>query len=98
MDVDLDWDLDLAVSCKMCPTSRLYLNDGAGVFSDESAERLPATSNNYELEAMDLDGDGYPELVTINDGPATSLGFTEHVFRNTGSDDLVILAARGPRV
>jgi hypothetical protein len=84
VDVDLDWDLDLAVSCKMCDTSRLYLNDGAGVFTDVSAERLPATSNNYELEAMDLDGDGYPELVTINDGPPTSRGFTEHVFRNTG--------------
>jgi hypothetical protein len=36
VDVDNDWDLDLAVSCKTCPTSLLYLNDGRGRFTDVS--------------------------------------------------------------
>jgi hypothetical protein len=81
VDVDGDWDLDVAVSCKMCSTSRLYLNDGAGTFSDVTETHMPAASNNYEFEAMDLDGDGAVELVTINDGP----GFAERVLHNDGS-------------
>ena len=32
VDVDNDWDLDLAVSCKVCATSVLYQNDGRGRF------------------------------------------------------------------
>ncbi len=82
VDVDGDWDLDIATSCKMCATSRLYLNDGTGTFTDVSAERMPPFGNNYEFEAMDLDADGDPELVTINDGPPGPTGLTEHVFRN----------------
>jgi FG-GAP-like repeat len=80
VDVDGDWDLDVAVSCKICQTSRLYLNDGTGTFSDVTDTHLPPASNNYDFEPMDLDGDGDPELVTINDGP---LG-AERVLRNDG--------------
>ena len=82
LDVDGDWDLDAAVSCKRCDGSYLFENDGAGRFADVTAGRMPQFSNNYEFEAMDLDGDGDLELVTINDGPDTGRGFTEHVFRN----------------
>ncbi len=81
IDVDADWDLDVAVSCKVCETSRLYLNDGSGTFTDVSATHLPAAANNYEFEAMDLDGDRDPDLVTVNDGPALA----ERVLRNDGS-------------
>ena len=66
-DVDNDHDLDLLVSCKRCPGSSLFRNDGAGTFT-EDARALPQYTNNYEFEAMDLDGDGYLDLVTINDG------------------------------
>jgi hypothetical protein len=90
VDVDGDWDLDVAVSCKVCATSRLYRNDGTGTFSDVTDDALPAFANNYEFEAMDLDGDGDPELVTVNDGPAGEFGLTEHVFRN---DDGVFVDA-----
>ena len=85
VDVDNDWDLDIAVSCKLCPSSLLFVNDGTGVFADETAERLPPTSNNYEFAPIDLDGDGYLDLVTINDGPQSATGFTEHVLRNDGT-------------
>jgi hypothetical protein len=81
IDVDGDWDLDVAVSCKVCETSRLYLNDGSGRFEDVSDTHMPPAPNNYEFEAMDLDGDGAPELVTINDGPALA----ERVLRNDGT-------------
>jgi hypothetical protein len=82
VDVDNDWDLDIATSCKMCSSSLLYENDGDGDFLDVSAHRMPRYTNNYEFEPLDLDGDGYLDLVTINDGEVTTHGATEHVFRN----------------
>ena len=81
VDVDNDWDLDLAVSCKLCDGSRLYMNDGTGTFVDDTEARMPAFGNNYEFAPIDLDGDASLDLVTINDGP----GLAEHVFRNDGS-------------
>jgi hypothetical protein len=42
---------------------------------------MPATSNNYQLGVMDLDGDGYLDFVTIND----NIGLAERIFRNDGS-------------
>lgn len=84
VDVDNDWDLDVAVSCKTCSSSLLYLNDGAGTFTDVSADRMPAFTNNYEFAPIDLDGDGFLDLVTINDGTPGPNGLREHVFRNDG--------------
>lgn len=80
VDVDNDLDLDLVVSSKRSSGSFLFENDGAGKFRDATAGRLPQFTNNYEFEAMDLDGDGALDLVTINDGPR----FTEHVLRGDG--------------
>jgi hypothetical protein len=85
LDIDNDWDLDLAVSCKLCDTSWLFENDGGGTFTDVTTGRLPSFGNNYEFAPIDLDGDGYLDLVTINDGP----GLTEHVFRNDGTGTFV---------
>jgi hypothetical protein len=85
VDVDNDWDLDLAISCKQCSTSLLYVNDGSGTFTDESAARMPAFTNNYEFTPIDLDGDGFLDLVTINDGTPSEAGFPEHVLRNDGT-------------
>lgn len=85
-DVDNDLDLDLLVSCKRCPGSSLFRNDGTGTFADDP-RALPQYTNNYEFEAMDLDGDGHLDLVTINDGDLASEDQSsrrEHVFRNDG--------------
>ena len=85
-DIDNDADLDVLVSCKRCPGSHLFRNDGAGVFTDDP-RALPAYTNNYEFEAMDLDGDGVLDLVTMNDGEivgGNSSSRREHVFRNDG--------------
>lgn len=84
VDVDNDWDLDVAVSCKTCASSLLYVNDGAGRFTDVSADRMPAFTNNYEFAPIDLDGDGFLDLVTINDGTPGPNGLRERVFRNDG--------------
>ena len=85
LDVDNDWDLDLAVSCKTCPTSLLFENDGRGRFADVTKGRMPAYTNNYEFTPVDLDADGFLDLVTVNDGEPRGYGLPEHVFRNDGS-------------
>jgi hypothetical protein len=69
LDADNDLDLDILVSCKACTDGGIYLeNQGDGHFIDRS-EVLPGSGNNYVFEAMDVDGDGDLDLVTINDGP-----------------------------
>jgi hypothetical protein len=86
VDVDNDADLDIVVSCKRCGGGSLFKNDGAGKFT-EDPRGLPQYTNNYEYEPMDLDGDGFLDLVTINDGEILredSSDRREHVLRNDG--------------
>ncbi|MCY1011247.1 VCBS repeat-containing protein [Nannocystis pusilla] len=83
-DVDNDLDLDVLVSCKSCTGSYMFVNDGTGVFTDAS-DKLPQYGNNYEFEAIDLTGDGYLDLITINDGPQSR----EHIFVNDGAGGFV---------
>ncbi len=78
-DVDNDYDLDVLVSCKTCSGSFMFHNDGAGKFVD-ATDQLPQFTNNYEFEAIDLTGDGFLDLITINDGPKV----TEHIFVGDG--------------
>jgi hypothetical protein len=68
VDIDQDWDLDALVSCKLCATNFVFRNDGAGTFTHDPAA-LPVFTNNYELEPMDIDGDGDLDLMSINNGP-----------------------------
>lgn len=85
-DVDNDRDLDALVSCKRCGGSLLFRNDGKGTFTDDS-RAMPQYTNNYEFELMDLDGDGFLDVVTINDGEILNeqgANRREHVFRNDG--------------
>src|SRR5215218_4936492 len=78
VDVDNDYDLDVMVSCKVCDGSYLFENDGKGTFTDVTKGRLPQFYNNYDFEAMDVNGDDYLDVVTINDG----IGDQEQIFIN----------------
>jgi hypothetical protein len=78
VDVDNDYDLDILVSCKMCEGSFLFENDGTGTFTDVTQQKLPQFTNNYDFEAMDVSGDDYLDVVTINDGS----NYQEHIFLN----------------
>ena len=85
-DTDNDFDLDVLVSCKRCTGGYLFRNDGTGAFVDTPGA-LPQYTNNYEYELMDLDGDAFLDIVTINDGEIVKEGGSnrrEHVFRNDG--------------
>jgi hypothetical protein len=84
-DVENDMDLDVLVSCKRCIGGYLFRNDGKGKFTETGG--LPQYTNNYEYELMDLDGDGFLDVATINDGEIVKEGGSnrrEHVFRNDG--------------
>jgi len=89
-DFDNDFDLDIAVSCKMCGTSRIFVNDGKGNFSNERL--VPAYANNYEFEPMDVNNDGFLDLVTVNDGhivDQNSWSRIEHIFLNDSAKGFI---------
>ena len=89
-DFDNDFDLDIAVSCKRCATSRIFVNDGNGFFTDKRL--LPAYTNNYDLEIMDVDMDGFLDLVTVNDGEIVqgdSGSRREHIFLNIDGEKFI---------
>ncbi|MCS5490556.1 FG-GAP repeat domain-containing protein [Algoriphagus limi] len=90
IDFDNDFDLDIAISCKRCGTSRLFVNDGNGKFEDK--RMFPAYTNNYEFEAMDINQDGFLDLVTVNDGEIVnqiSWSRKEHVFLNDSAKQFI---------
>ncbi len=86
VDADNDYDLDILISSKKSDGSFFYLNDGNGAFRDVTQDRLPQFTNNYEFEAMDMNGDSFLDLVTINDGDLVEGGNKyhrrEHIFMN----------------
>jgi hypothetical protein len=89
-DFDNDFDLDIAISCKRCATSRIYVNDGKGYFKDKLL--LPAYTNNYDFEIMDINNDGFLDLVTVNDGQivmADSGSRREHIFLNNKGEKFI---------
>ncbi len=86
VDVDNDADLDVVVSCKRCGGGTLFRNDGGGRFQ-EDYRAIPQYTNNYAFEPMDVNGDGFLDLVTVNDGAIVdgeSVSRREHLFVNDG--------------
>ncbi|MCP3866781.1 MAG: hypothetical protein GY703_01535 [Gammaproteobacteria bacterium] len=65
-DLENDGDLD-AVVANRDGQNRLLINDGLGVFSDQSASRMAFdTDTSYAVVVEDVNGDGAPDLFFAN--------------------------------
>jgi len=65
-DVDGDTDLDLALA-SVFGQNRIFINDGTGVFSDETLSRLPFdAAQSMAVKLRDLDGDDDLDMVVAN--------------------------------
>ncbi|MCA8948633.1 MAG: VCBS repeat-containing protein [Planctomycetes bacterium] len=66
-DLDGDGDLDAVLGDAIYEPNRLWLNDGRGHFTDETATRLPSDQDaTTALLAADFDGDGDVDLLAGN--------------------------------
>ena len=105
LDVDRDFDLDIVINMHAGKSS-LWLNDGAGGFSDATDQLadMPMMGYHYNMSPCDVDGDGdldlwidnmgpgYTEQLMINDGSGSFTDETEaRVSGNPGSDDNGVL-------
>ncbi len=73
-DVDGDFDLDVKTASTGNNNSRLYINDGSGVFTLDAT--VPGDSSCYSYDFGDMDGDGDLDLLGANG--------------NTGSTDILL--------
>jgi hypothetical protein len=93
-DFDSDGDLDLFLAISRQDRGpALWLNDGAGHFTDASAIRLPIQAMSaQDVEGCDIEGDGDLDIVLSDSGavlnPPTDhrfLGAVNHVYVNDGT-------------
>lgn len=74
-DYDLDGDLDLAVGAwsGTAQANRLFRNNGNGTFTDVTGIALviPAVTWGFQPSFVDMDGDGFPELLLVADFDTT---------------------------
>ncbi|MEM7199228.1 MAG: VCBS repeat-containing protein [Planctomycetota bacterium] len=82
VDVDGDTDLDLVVANARAQ-NLLYVNDGRGIYRDETAARLPVDIDGSEgLAVGDFDLDGDQDLVFANAG---AIGEQNRLYLNDGA-------------
>jgi hypothetical protein len=70
-DFNKDGHMDLAFGIHLFGV-RVFLGDGKGHFTDAS-EGLPSDFPSRRVVAADMNGDGYPDLVAISEGPSSQV-------------------------
>jgi hypothetical protein len=68
VDLDNDFDLDVVVASRGPGPARLFINDGAGVFTTKATPALEDKPINFAFTPIDLDGNDGIDLVTLQDG------------------------------
>lgn len=68
VDIDNDFDLDVVAASRGPGPAKLFINDGAGVFTSKATSALDDKPINFAVTPIDLDGDAFVELVTLQDG------------------------------
>jgi len=94
VDVDNDWDLDFVGYCRGSNTGGnhyLMLNDGSANFTDSSSLVPNGSSNCYEAEVGDLDGDDDVDMFMVSLGSFTE-GMIRNLLTETGNLSYVPLA------
>jgi len=74
-DVDLDGDLDLLLGQDYNRQTLLLINNGTGVFANETTGRLPALNTSTARATFgDVDGDGDLDIALCNSGTSSRFG------------------------
>jgi hypothetical protein len=83
--MDNDGDLDLAVAIEFGP-NRLLINNGSGVFTDQSAERLPGFNfNSHDIAIADFNRDGRFDIFFANAANRTTQQTNEFYLNQPGN-------------
>lgn len=91
-DVDNDGDPDIYIGGAGLP-GRLYINNGAGVFTEEAVARgLVHSDDNYSASFGDFDRDGWLDLY-LGNRLAGALPAPNRLYRNTGNGNFVDVTA-----
>lgn len=98
-DLDGDGDLDLIyanvnLSGKVSPQNRILINNGQGLFQDQTESRLPLDEwNSFDIEAVDLDEDGDLDLIWANGNLWVDSGRGFAAYENDGDGKFTAISA-----
>jgi len=71
-DLDGDSDVDIVVACEYCPNI-ILINNGDGMFTNESSTRLPQVVRDSEdIGIADFDGDGDQDIIFVSEDDQTN--------------------------